>query len=63
MEKKKERPGFSIDLDERDLQELFEPFDPSKINLNKFKLPKPEKKPPIILAHGIARPDYLIDSI
>lgn len=63
MKKKKERPGFSIDLDERDLQELFEPLDPFKIKLNKFKPAQPEKKPPIILAHGIARPDYLIDSI
>lgn len=63
MEKKKEPPGFSIDLDERDLQELFEPFDPSKIKLSKFKPPKAGKKPPIVLAHGMARPDYLIDSI
>lgn len=63
MEKKTAPPGLSIDLDERDLQELFEPFDPAKVKLKKFKLARPERKPPIVLAHGMARPDYLIDSI
>lgn len=65
MEKKKRRSGLSIDLDERDLQELFEPFDPSKVILKNFKPkpPKPKVKLPIVLAHGMARPDYLIDSI
>jgi triacylglycerol lipase len=63
MRKKKSSPGFSIDLEEKDLQELFEPFDPTSIKLKEFKLSKPERRPPIVLAHGMARPDYLIDSI
>lgn len=63
MEKKKSQPGFSIDLDEKDLQELFEPFDPASLKLKEFKLSKPERRPPIVLAHGMARPDYLIDSV
>lgn len=50
-----------IDLGEEDLHDLFEPFDPERISHPRF--PEPGKRPPIILAHGIARPDYLLDTI
>jgi len=52
---------LKFDFGEKDIQELFLPFDPQKIA--NAKLPKIEQQLPIVLSHGIARPDYLIDSI
>lgn len=57
MSKKKGLLDFHIEFDDEDLQNLFEPFNPPR--------PLNDKKRdyPIILAHGFARPDYLIDSL
>ncbi len=55
------RKTLNFDFGEKDIQELFRPFDPEQFA--NAKLPKVDTPLPIVLCHGIARPDYLIDSI
>jgi len=50
-----------IQFDDADLEELNQYYDPQMIARKRF--PEVLKKRPIILSHGIARPDYLVDSI
>lgn len=53
MKKKKSLFDIKLDLSDKDLQELFEPF-----------TPREERRPePIVLAHGIARLDFFIDTV
>ena len=49
---------FHFEFEDEDLQQLFEPFNPPKIEPN-----GKQNDYPIILAHGFARPDFLIDSL
>lgn len=58
MKKKQERFDIPIEFTEEDLQELFESYDPEKLESKAFR-----ERSPIVLAHGIARPDYFIDSM
>lgn len=60
MKKKRERFDIPIQFSENDLKELFEPFDPTQVRKPRRS---PDRKLPIVLAHGIARPDFLIDSL
>jgi triacylglycerol lipase len=59
MSRKKDRSTFKID--ESDFNELYEYYDPHKFAQKRF--PEVFKKRPIVLCHGFARPDYLIDSV
>lgn len=52
---------LGIRFDEQDIEDLFLPFDPEK--QVEIKHPEIETQLPIVLSHGIARPDYLVDSI
>ncbi len=63
--KKKLLPDFELDFSDEDLDGIAEPFDPLHFSGNKFPHIGGFRKPaaPIILAHGIARPDYVIDSL
>ncbi|KAA3660644.1 MAG: alpha/beta fold hydrolase [Calditrichaeota bacterium] len=57
MSNKKGLLDFHIEFDDEDLKNLFEPFNPPK------NLSDKSTAYPVILAHGFARPDYLIDSV
>ena len=59
MSKKKGIPDFNFDFQDEDLQQLFEPFNPPR----KESAPDNLNNYPIVLAHGFARPDFLIDSL
>ena len=61
MTDKHDEFDISIPLANEDLQELFEAFDP--IQMDHYKAFLPENRLPIVLAHGIARPDDLINSL
>ncbi len=65
MKKKKALLDFELDFSDDDLDGIAEPFDPLHFSANKFPHIGGFRKPraPIILAHGIARPDYIIDSL
>jgi triacylglycerol lipase len=58
MRKKKVMLDYHFEFEDDDLQQLFEPFNPPKEEINGR-----QNDYPIVLAHGFARPDYLIDSI
>jgi len=58
MSKKKGMLDFHFEFEDEDLQQLFEPFNPPKEEQN-----GKQNDYPIVLAHGFARPDFLIDSL
>ncbi|KAA3610373.1 MAG: hypothetical protein D8M58_05845 [Calditrichaeota bacterium] len=58
MSKKKGILDFNFEFEDEDLQQLFEPFRPPGESENGRS-----NDYPIILAHGFARPDFLIDSV
>jgi triacylglycerol lipase len=58
MRKKKGMLDYHFEFEDEHLQQLFEPFNPPKKEQN-----GKQNDYPIILAHGFARPDFLIDSV
>ncbi len=55
------KANSTIRFDESDLEELYQHYDPHRVAQKRF--PEVFRKRPLVLCHGIARPDYLIDSI
>ncbi|MEZ4762484.1 MAG: hypothetical protein R3C26_04545 [Calditrichia bacterium] len=50
-----------IQIDEDDFEELHQYYDANLVARKRF--PEVFQKRPIVLSHGIARPDYLVDSV
>lgn len=54
----------NFDFNEGDLEGLSEPFDPDKVSPARLRSPlRRGAHYPLVLAHGIARPDHLVDSL